>query len=421
MIELPPCPRPDAPLLVGFSGGLDSGVLLHLLASDEDIRRRGLRAIHVHHGLHADADAWARHCADVCAALDVPLQVARVQVASDAGMGLEGAARQARHRAFESALAPGEVLVLAHHRGDQAETFLLRALRGSGVDGLGAMRPWRAFAQGWCWRPLLGVPRARLHDCAMTLGLNWIEDPSNAQDAADRNFLRLQVLPLLRQRWPHADAALARSAALAAEASALLDREADLPPDGRLALDALRMLPRERRARVLRAWVVARGLPPLPSRGIDHVERAIESAAADRTAQFAWHGAWIRRWRGALHAGHDDAAIDPDWTREWDGRAPLRLPDGGSVELLGVPAFDVPLRARLRRGGERIVMPGRSHSHALKHMLQDAGIPPWLRGRVVLLCSDDGQVMGAGDRIVSAPLQAWLQERGAHLRWTAGG
>src|SRR5690606_29045284 len=122
------------------------------------LRGRGLRALHVHHGLHPDADAWAAHCEAACAALQVPLAVERVLVERASGLGLEAAARGARRAAFARALGEGEVLALAHHRDDQAETFLLRALRASGPDGLAAMRPWLRFAGGWMWRPLLEQP-----------------------------------------------------------------------------------------------------------------------------------------------------------------------------------------------------------------------------------------------------------------------
>src|SRR5690606_22410743 len=104
-------------------------------------------------------------------------------------------------------------------------TFLLRAMRASGPDGLGAMREWRGFGPGHLWRPLLGVPRAALAEYATGHGLRWIEDPSNADTSADRNFLRQRVLPLLGKRWPHAAASLARSAALCAEAAGLLDAD----------------------------------------------------------------------------------------------------------------------------------------------------------------------------------------------------
>ena len=148
------------PVTVGFSGGLDSCVLLHMLATQASIHERGLRALHVHHGLHADADAWALHCRNACEALGVPLQVVRVEVDRGGGYGPEAAARDARRRAFAETLGEDEVLALAHHRDDQAETFLLRALRASGPGGLAAMRPWRLFGNAWLWRPLLDLSHA---------------------------------------------------------------------------------------------------------------------------------------------------------------------------------------------------------------------------------------------------------------------
>ena len=158
------------PLLVGFSGGLDSTVLLHLLASDAAARRQGLRAIHVHHGLHPEADRWAAHCQRMCDALAVPMTLARVQVDNHSGLGLEAAARAARHTAFADAMAADDMLVLAHHQDDQAETFLLRALRGSGVDGLAAMRDWRAFCLLYTSAPHSQSPPPRHSGPAGVLG-----------------------------------------------------------------------------------------------------------------------------------------------------------------------------------------------------------------------------------------------------------
>ena len=229
-------PSPSLPLLpaategrvwVALSGGRDSTVLLHRLAQDPDLQRRGLGAVHVHHGLQPEADAWVAHCAAACAALDVPLQVRHVRVDATRGEGPEAAARHARREAFAAVMAPGDILATAHHLEDQAETFLLRALRASGPDGLAGMRPWRRFGPGWQWRPLLRTPRDALQAYALAHGLRWIEDPSNARTDADRNFLRHDILPRLRLRWPQADAAFARSATLSAEAADLLARQDD--------------------------------------------------------------------------------------------------------------------------------------------------------------------------------------------------
>ena len=430
---LDPAP-PDAPLLVAYSGGLDSGVLLQLLADDARARRRGLRAIHVHHGLHPAADDWARHCERRCRALGVGLEVVAVNV-RPAGEGLEAAARSARHAAFAAHLRRGEVLALAHHRNDQAETFLQRALRASGVDGLAAMRAWRPFGQGWMWRPLLGSDRAQLLAYARARGLDWVEDPSNGSQVHDRNLLRHRVLPVLEARWPHAGAALAQAAQLQQEALALLQRE-DAQALARLRtadpaclhVAPLAALAPPRQARVLRRWIDELGLPPLPARGVAQVARLLEQSHAPR-GRFAWQDACIRRWRGLLWAGRP--ATGPGERVGWDGAAPLAW-GGGTLRLdpplapgeafaPGSPATEAPFVVHPRAGGERIALPGRAHRHALKHVLQDLGVPPWERERLPLLSDRAGLVLAAGDVAMSAPLDAWLRASGRRLRWNANG
>lgn len=414
-----PAHASNSPILVALSGGLDSSVLLHLLAQSP-LRANGLRAIHVHHGLHADADAWAAHCESACAALGVPLTTVRVEV-HDNGDGPEASARAARHAALERELRDGELLALAHHRDDQAETFLLRALRGSGPDGLGAMRPWRVFGRGWLWRPLLAQPREALRQHAVAQGLRWIEDSSNADDRFDRNFLRNRVMPLLRERWPQADASFARGASLSADAADALakidDASLEALIDGNiLSVRALRALPAEGRARLLRRWVGMLGLPPLPADGSRRIESELLPAADDRTPHYDWHDARIVRWRGALHAMRHREDWHADWRIEWDGNEPLPLPDGGTLALEGAARFDAPVQVRTRLGGERIVLPGRTHSHALKHVLQERGLPPWERAWLPLLFAADGILLAAGTDILAAPFAQWLRERGARLR-----
>ncbi len=414
-------PRAGA-CLVGFSGGLDSTVLLYLLAADAEARRDGLRAIHVHHGLHAEADAWAKHCQQTCDALDVPLAIVRVEVDRASGLGLEGAARDARHRAFAQALGDDEILALAHHRDDQAETFLLRALRGSGVDGLAAMRPWRAHANGWLWRPLLDLPREALLTHAREHELRWLEDPSNADAGFDRNFLRNRVMPLLRERWPHTSDALARSAALGAQATDLLELEdvsallRAMVDDHTLNIGALQSIPPDRRARVLRRWTGGLGLPALPGHAIERIETLL-LADGDASACFEWAGARLERWRTILHAQRIREPLPRAWSHDWDGATPLILPTADTLELIGASNFDTSVRVHARQGGERILLPRRGHSHALKHVLQEQGMPPWQRTQLPLLSSADGELLAAGDTILSASLAEWLAAREARLHW----
>ncbi len=411
------------PVCVALSGGLDSSVLLHALATLPDYRARGLRALHVHHGLHAEADAWLAHCAAFCAALDIALEVRHVRVEPHSGLGLEGAARVARRAAFADSLQAGEWLALAHHRDDQAETFLLRALRGSGPDGLAAMQSQRAFAAGQLWRPLLALPRSALLAYGQAWALHWIEDPANTDLHHDRNFLRHQLLPLLRQRWPHADAAFAASAALSGQASALLGLGeaawlAEHAVGGPIALAALRSEPPARRARLLRRWVAQHQAPPLPAQGVAMIEAQVLPAADG--ARFAWHGVEIRRWRDHLHLLPPPSPWPADWAAPWDGRMPLALPDGGRLALHGAEGFDAPRMVRARRGGERLRLPGRAHSHPLKHLLQETAIPPWRRFTLPLLWDGD-TLLAAGDALLSADLSAWLQARGAHIAWQPPG
>lgn len=414
---------PAAPLCVAYSGGLDSGSLLHALAMLPAAREHGLRARHVHHGLHPQANEWAAHCQRTCDRLDIELTVSHVHVSAD-GRGLEAAARDARHTALAADMQTGEVLVLAHHRDDQAETFLLRALRASGPDALGAMRRWRGFGPGRLWRPLLQTPRATLEAYARQHDLEWIDDPSNLDHSLDRNFLRERVFPVLRERWPHADAALEASAALCEQAGNLLEvgdaqalAAAATTDPATLSLPALRELPPARRARVLRRWVRGLGLPPLPAAGIDQIERGLLHAPPDGGASFAWHGAAMRAWRGLLHAAAEQPPLPMHWQAHWDGSTPLLLPGEGDLTLIGADRLDEPVVVHGRRGGERIVLPGRTHSHALKHVLQERGVPPWLRARMPLLSSAEGELLAVADLVCCDRLERWLGERGARLAW----
>jgi tRNA(Ile)-lysidine synthase len=423
----PALARVDTPLLVGYSGGLDSTVLLHWLQCSAAAAGVGVRAVHVHHGLQAAADDWALHCQQQCDALGVPLCIHRVAVDLDAGLGMEAAARQARRAAFAAELRDGETLALAQHQDDQAETFLLRALRGSGVDGLAAMAAESALGTHRLWRPLLEVPRSALLAYARQHALQWIDDPSNADDGPDRNFLRLHVLPLLRQRWPHAGQALAASAALCGETRRMLDEEDEellqhLQVASRvLSVELLRQVSPQRRARVLRGWVLAHGVPALPCRVVSQLEHELLAAAPDRDAQVRWQQHSIRLWRGHWYLLPAELPQLPaGWQAMWDGRAPLALPDGGQLRLQGAAAFEAPMQVTGRQGGERIQLPGRRHQHALKDCLQREHLAPWRRRQLPLLFAN-GQLQAAADVVLSAPLQAWLQQHDAQLHWRPGG
>ncbi len=167
----------------------------------------------------------------------------------------------------------------------------------------------------------------------------------------------------------------------------------------------------------MRRWIAELGLPPLPGSGVHAIESDLLQANAGAEARYEWAGACVQRWRDLLHADVLRAPLSEDWSCGWDGRAPLQLPTGDGLELSGAAGFDAPLRVHARRGGERIMLPGRSHHHALKHVLQARAVPPWERARLPLLSDTGGELLAAGDGILSAGFDAWLNGRGARLHW----
>ena len=387
---------------IAFSGGLDSTVLLHLLATLAKTETfPPLSAVHVHHGLQAAADAWPSHCQSICDGLGIPLRVVRVQV--QPGASLERAARDARYRAFTEVTGAGEVLLTGQHRDDQAETLLFRLLRGAGVRGLAAMPAHRPLAGGHLVRPLLDVPRAELEAYAHEHQLKWIEDPSNADSRFSRNYLRHRVFPVLTERWPHAVASLARTAEHLGEAQGLLDelaqmdlQAADQPspfpwlPLSSLALAPLRKLSDARQRNALRHWLTP--LTRLPDS--DHWTSWHSLRDAKGDAQPVWRLAdgELQRsgeriwWLPSTWSEFSDATVS--WPHPQN---PLELPGNGQLRLVGEAPVG-PLEVRYRQGGEIIEVPGRGRRD-LKRLLNESGLPGFVRGRLPLLYQGE-QLLG---------------------------
>lgn len=383
---------------IAFSGGLDSTVLLHLLASlSKTHSLPTLSAIHVHHGLQPVADTWPDHCRSVCEALGVALEVVHVQVRP--GASIERAAREARYGAFVAAIHSSEVLLTAQHRDDQAETLLFRLLRGAGVRGLSAMPRQRPLGQGHLLRPLLDVSRAQLQAYATQQGLSWIEDPSNDDHRYARNYLRQRVFPVLTELWPQASMTLARSAGHMSEAQGLLDdlaridlaRAATPGVFDWLGLQSLELAPLQalspaRQRNALSHWLAS--MTTLPDS--DHWSGWDSLRDAGDDARPIW-----RLAGGELHrAGGRVWWLSDHWLRSVSGTiewlypaAPLHLPDNGRVTLSGkIPAG--PLCIRYRQGGEVMDVPGRGHRD-LKRLLNESGVPAFVRGRLPLLYRGD--------------------------------
>jgi len=414
---------PQTPVLAAFSGGLDSAVLLHVLAQSEAVRARGLRAVHVDHGLHEDSARWAQRCRDFAAGLGVELVVREIDVVRQPGLGLEASARRARYAAIETLLSPGEIVALAHHRDDQAETVLLKLLRGAGPEGIGAMRPVRRLGRGFAWRPLLLLPRAALRDYAEQHRLGWISDPGNADQTIDRNYLRMQVMPRISARWPEAEASIAQSAAWARAAAEFIEAESERALASLQGLDPSTLkyrewlsLPTALRDPVLRRWLRSLGLPEPTHYQATELVRQLGEAAEDRQPCVRWPGTEVRRYRDLLHALAPLQFPPLDWVAEFDGR-PLALPlDLGTLHVEGLdgPArLEQAWHVRFRRGGESLRLASGGRTRELRDLFQEAGIPPWKRGRMPLVFDDDERLVAVAD--------VWLGESGAAVLAPIGG
>ena len=396
--------------LIACSGGMDSTVLLHLMASLSRGAGYGIRAVHVNHNIQPESRSWAGHCREVCRALGVGLEALEIDASEPGKESPESWARNKRYAAIESVLTEGEVLLTAHHRDDQLETFLLRLLRGSGVLGLASMRAVRRFGSGLHARPLLDYSRAQLLDYAERHGLGWVEDPSNADIRPDRNYLRHEVIPAIRNRWPSAALPVGRAIEALTETQELLDDLArqDLlicstEDPAMLQVERVKRLPAPRQKNMLRYWRRVLDLPPPDSRRLSHILTDVIGARPDSMAQVSWKGAELRRYGQYIHLGAPLEEFDSSVARVWDFPEPCRLDYGELTAVEGrgnglkqQACAGARVEVRYRAGGERIRLPGRTCTHKLKKLFQEAGTPPWLRARIPLIYVNDRLAMVAG-------------------------
>lgn len=422
----------DAVFKLALSGGLDSQTLLHALAQLRAAYPFKLHALHINHHLQPAADAWAQACAQSCQRYAVPFT--QLDVAVNArGEGIEAAARNARYDALRAHIGAGEFLLTAHHADDCAETVLLNLLRGAGVHGLAAIPARAPFGEGELLRPLLRFTRAALHDFARAQALSWVEDPSNGDDRFSRNFIRAQVMPLLHKRWPHAQALLSRTARHARAAATLLDEMAaqDLhrcARDATLSIAALTALTPERQANVLRYWLRQRGFRAPSDTHLDEVRAVLLGSTARGTVR--WPGTEVRRYRDALYAMAPLPPVPRELDMEWDMQAPLHLPQlalslrahatvGSGISRARLRGQV--LRVKLRRGGETCRLARSGHTHDVRKLFQERGVPPWQRARMPFIyCAgaagnDAESLVAVGDLWVCAAYAASEDEPGVAL------
>ncbi len=422
---------------VAFSGGRDSTVLLHALARLRDERRFVLRAVHINHGIQHVAGDWAAHCVATAGRLDVPCDVLSVTVGDQRGKGLEAAAREARYAALRRVLRAGEWLLTAHHADDQLETVLLHLFRGSGVSGLAGIPRDAVFGPGRLGRPLLDVPAESLAAYAaghlVPEGLDWLTDPMNADAGFDRAFVRHEVAPVLRRRFPAAAGAVGRTAVLAAEAAGLLDELAradarDAVEANRVSLAAIGSLGAARQRNLIRVLARDRGWATPPERRLREGLDQLLAAAPGRQPVLAWGGHEIRRFREHLHLL--DVAVPvvdtPSARTAWrEGerldlggiRGKLDLQRGSCGAGLAPAVVAGGLEVVFRRGGERVRPGANQHHRTLKYLFQSRGVVPWMRGHIPIIVAR-GQLAAVADLWIADWAAAAPGDTALRIVWT---
>ncbi len=420
----------NSSVVVGLSGGLDSVVLLHLLRALAPRFSWKISALHVHHGISANADEWVNFCTTFCQELAVPLRVESVDITPlRAEHGVEAAARKLRYAAFTKSNA--DFVALAHHLDDQVETLCLQLLRGAGVRGAAAMPLLKQNDNNSpsVLRPLLDDPRSALLEYAGQHSLQWIEDESNTDESYSRNFLRHRILPLLEQKFPAYRQTLERSTSHFAEASALLDDLASIDArgavvDDHLSLDALDALSISRAKNLLRHFIGLQHAPYPDTSRLNEMLRQLKNVRPDAQISIAW-GEWVLHcFRRKVYVVK--AFLPPaNFEVKWLGETVVELPQlGGVLKFEPVMGLGLSLEKinqneiliRTRRGGESIRVQLAGHRRTLKNIFQEKSIPPWQRDVIPFLFCGDNLICVPG--VASAEnFQAKMNEQGLLVSW----
>ena len=385
---------------LAYSGGIDSHVLLHILATSKATELVDFEVVHIDHGLQSISKKWTQHCASVCAALKVKFQCLTVNVSDIAGLGLEAAARKARYDGIASLVSP--IVLTAQHQHDQAETLLLQLLRGAGPKGLSAMARESQLDSITLIRPLLAVAQADIIAYANQHGLQWIEDPSNIETRWNRNYIRHDLWPLIELRWPSAAKTLSRSAKHCAEANELMIELAqqDLPllltQQNALSIACLLALSPARQRNVLRYYIESLNFS-LPS--TTNLQRIIDEvclAASDKTPLVSWTGVEVRRYQDDLYFMTPLSLHKAVETSQCNGLEPVHLDTRDTLtwqmvigQGLSSQTLSRGLTIRFRCGGEQIVLAGQQQHKSLKHLFQQWQVPTWQRDRIPLIYCED--------------------------------
>ena len=390
-------------ITVALSGGVDSVVLLHLLYELQKTHHFTLNATHVNHGLSKNADKWVKFCEKLCRDLSVPLDLHYVKLPQKKSLGIEGEARRLRYEKLLQ--SKSDLIVLAHHEDDQAETFLLQLIRGAGVKGLSSMAHFDDDRK--LWRPLLNVSRMDIEKYAKQQKLKWIEDESNLNTDFDRNFIRSKVLPILKNRFNHIIKVISRSSSHLSEAQNLLDDLAKLDLKKRLRsinykhklqVKTLNKLSLTRAKNVLRYWLEINN-QLMPSKDLlDELLRQVLTAKKDAALKIEISKNYeIRRYKDEIYLVQKNHQPHKNYEIVWNGESEILLPNGAKLNFKKVKGKgisfskiqDKKLIISNRKGGESFKPDSKRPTKKIKQILQESDLPPWERESLPLIFVSD--------------------------------
>ncbi len=358
---------------IAYSGGLDSHVLLHFLHTQ--FPDYPLQAIHIDHQLFPESKQWAQHCQQVCRKLSIPLKIIKVNIKRKKGESLEAAARVARYQAIATLMKKNDLLFTAHHLDDQAETFMLQLLRGAGLKGVSSMPSVMPFHNGYLVRPLLKFSREELLRYASAYGLQWIDDISNKDTRFDRNFLRQEIFPVLKTRWPQIAKTMARFAAHCAEQEKLVEDLVGARCVVPLLVSSLIKLEAIAQQTLLRQWIKTQGFKAPPRHILEQIQKDVLTSRQDATPKVCWSSICLRRYRDELFI-FTEKARTKKLTLQEKAWCEKHLPKTLKYDIC------------FRIGGEKFRPKKSKHRRELKKLFQEWGIPPWLRDKIPLIFVD---------------------------------
>lgn len=420
----------DSTYWIGYSGGMDSHVLLHAISQLREHYPLKIKAIHIHHGLSPDASHWQQHSEKICRELKIEYETESIRIKKKIGESPENAARKARYAVLREKIQSGDIFLSAHHEEDQAETVLLQLLRGAGPKGLSAMPKNKSFGKGWHGRPLLAITHDEIKQYAVQHHLQWIEDESNQNEDFSRNFIRHRIMPILKDHWPTASKMISRTAAHCAALEPLLENIVapelkkilgDSPE--KLSIQKCREVDSDLQSHLIRAWLRTLHLPLPSTKTLHHIQKNIMAAREDKMPEIKWNGIALKRYQQYLYVIHSSPPHDPTKIVYWeDVTKPLEIQPIGTFHPMltigkGLKIQTKKISIRFRQHGESCDMPERGGHHTLKKLFQEWAIPPWERSRIPLIYSEEN-LIGVANLFLNKQFTADKNETGVMLHFT---